>query len=202
MQIPSLCINDTYEGWQTLSTRVRMQALPACQVMCVPEQASIALVVQISKTLRYLMRWLCLCQRKLYEHWHLNYIDILCWLNALVITSEYPKCVSVMLRKRNQSTTKSKPRLEFSTSLSLCFLPSPVCNLSVTGIWLCVCLCHLGNLPVSVSVCMSLTKGLGSVFIEQQRKCHIGEGMKKSLKKSLSFTRDGALLSPSEPDNK
>lgn len=167
---------------------------------------SIAVAVQNQQELG--LNEVALGRQKLYEHWHLNCIYILCWLNALVITSEHQKCVSVMFRKRNQSTTKSKPRFEVSASLSPCLLPSPMGNLSVLGIWLCACLWRLGNLSVSVSVCLSLiSRYICSVFTEQHWKHHIEEGMKNSLQKSCSFTRftksySFTLLSPTESDNK
>ena len=96
------------------------------------EQVSIAVAVQNQRELG--LNEVTLGRQKLNEHRHLNYIYVLCWLNALVITSEHPECVGVMFRKRNQSTTKSKPRFEVSTSLSLCLLPSPLGNCSVLGI--------------------------------------------------------------------
>lgn len=176
-----------------------MQALSALQVMylCL----SFAVAVRNQQELG--LNEVTLGRQKLYEHWHLNCIYILCWLNVLVITLEHPKCVSVMFRKRNQSTTRASPDLKSLLLSPPCLLPSPMGNLSVLGIWLCACLWHLGNLSVSVSVCVSLTsRYICSVFIEQHWKHHVEEGMKNSLQKSFSFTRDRTLLSPTEPDTK
>lgn len=119
-------------------------------------------------------------------------------LNALVINSEPPIMHWCRIEERNvlppwSHLGKSRFRLEFSTSYSLCPVLHLWCESASAPDWrqscdyvpvsvpvwtVCVCL-HM-----SVSVCLVFHKGLCSVFVEQHRNHHVGKEW-CTLQKSL-----------------
>lgn len=94
-------------------------------------------------------------------------------LNTLVITSEYPKCISVTLRKKKiKALEKLNQEWEFFTSPSV-FNLSPVC---------CCKVCLTAVLWICLSF-MYVSKGFALSFMGQ----HIQHHMEKKMRDILQF---------------